>query len=187
MIRKEEVYKIGIFNKPHGIHGELSFTFTDDIFDRVEAEYFICLLDGIFVPFFIEEYRFRSDSSALVKLEGIDTAERARMFTNVEVYFPVKHAEGAGDGSSVGSFFVGFRMEDTRYGVLGEVVDVDTSTVNTLFVVDKKEEELLIPAQEEFIMDIGQEQKLITVELPEGPCTIRNEQDANDSDEEKFV
>ena len=39
MIRKEEVYKIGIFNKPHGIHGELSFTFTDDIFDRVEAEY----------------------------------------------------------------------------------------------------------------------------------------------------
>ena len=37
MIRKEEVYKIGIFNKPHGIHGELSFTFTDDIFDRVEA------------------------------------------------------------------------------------------------------------------------------------------------------
>ena len=38
MIRKEEVYKIGIFNKPHGIHGELSFTFTDDIFDRVEAE-----------------------------------------------------------------------------------------------------------------------------------------------------
>ena len=58
MIRKEEVYKIGIFNKPHGIHGELSFTFTDDIFDRVEAEYLICLLDGIFVPFFIEEYRF---------------------------------------------------------------------------------------------------------------------------------
>ena len=100
MIRKEEVYKIGIFNKPHGIHGELSFTFTDDIFDRVEAEYLICLLDGIFVPFFIEEYRFRSDTTALVKLEGVDTAERARMFTNIEVYFPVKHAEGAGPGAS---------------------------------------------------------------------------------------
>ena len=92
MIKKEEVYKIGLFNKPHGIHGELQFTFTDDIFDRVDCDYLICLLDGIFVPFFIEEYRFRSDSTALVKLEGIETAERARMFTNVEVYFPVKHA-----------------------------------------------------------------------------------------------
>ena len=79
MIKREEVYKIGIFNKPHGIHGELSFTFTDDIFDRVEAEYLICLLDGILVPFFLEEYRFRSDTTALVKLEGVDTAERAQL------------------------------------------------------------------------------------------------------------
>jgi 16S rRNA processing protein RimM len=156
MIRKEEVYKIGIFNKPHGIHGELSFTFTDDIFDRVEAEYLICLLDGIFVPFFIEEYRFRSDTTALVKLEGVDTAERARMFTNIEVYFPVKHAEEAGPGELSWDFFVGFRMEEAHHGKLGEVTDVDTSTINTLFVVDYKGEELLIPAQEDFIMDIDQ-------------------------------
>ena len=98
MIKKEEVYKIGLFNKPHGIPGELQFTFTDDIFDRVDCDYLVCLLDGIFVPFFMEEYRFRSDSTALVKLEGVDTAERARMFTNVEVYFPMKHAEEAGEG-----------------------------------------------------------------------------------------
>ena len=49
----------------------MQFTFTDDIFDRVDCDYLICLLDGIFVPFFIEEYRFRSDSTALVKLEEI--------------------------------------------------------------------------------------------------------------------
>ena len=78
MIKREDVYKIGVFNKPHGIHGELSFTFTDDLFDRVEAEYLICLLDGIFVPFFLEEYRFRSDSTALVKLEGVDTRQNVR-------------------------------------------------------------------------------------------------------------
>ena len=88
----------------------------------------------------MEEYRFRSDSTALVKLEGVDTAERARMFTNVEVYFPVKHAEEAGEGELSWEFFVGFRMEDVHHGMLGEVVDVG----------------------------IDQQQKLITVELPEG-------------------
>ena len=175
MIKKEEVYKIGLFNKPHGIHGELQFTFTDDIFDRVDCDYLICLLDGIFVPFFIEEYRFRSDSTALVKLEGIDTAERARMFTNVEVYFPVKHAEEAEDGELSWNFFVGFRMEDVRHGELGEVVEVDTTTVNTLFVVEQEDvEELLIPAQEEFIVEINQEKKLITVELPEGLLNLED-------------
>ena len=140
MIKREDVYKIGVFNKPHGIHGELSFTFTDDIFDRVEAEYLICLLDGIFVPFFLEEYRFRSDSTALVKLEGVDTAERARMFTNVEVYFPAKHAEDAGPGELTWDFFVG----------------------------DHQGEELLIPAQEEFILNIDQKHKVITMDLPKG-------------------
>ncbi len=175
MIKKEEVYKIGLFNKPHGIHGELQFTFTDDIFDRVDCDYLICLLDGIFVPFFIEEYRFRSDYTALVKLEGIDTAERARMFTNVEVYFPVKHAEEAEDGELSWNFFVGFRMEDVRHGELGEVVEVDTTTVNTLFVVEQEDgEELLIPAQEEFIVEINQEKKLITVELPEGLLNLED-------------
>ena len=169
MIRKEEVYKIGIFNKPHGIHGELSFTFTDDIFDRVDCDYFICLLDGIFVPFFIEEYRFRSDSTALVKLEGVDTAERARMFTNVDVYFPIEHVDEAEPGELSWNFSVGFRMEDSAHGDLGEVADVDTSTVNTLFVVERPDgEELLVPAQEEFIKGIDQERKLIVVDLPEG-------------------
>ena len=178
MIKKEEVYKIGLFNKPHGIHGELQFTFTDDIFDRVDCDYLICLLDGIFVPFFIEEYRFRSDSTALVKLEGIETAERARMFTNVEVYFPVKHAEEAEDGELSWNFFVGFRMEDVRHGELGEVVEVDTTTVNTLFVVEQEDgEELLIPAQEEFIVEINQEKKLITVELPEGLLNLEDLED----------
>ena len=161
MIKKEEVYKIGLFNKPHGIHGELQFTFTDDIFDRVDCDYLICLLDGIFVPFFIEEYRFRS--------------ERARMFTNVEVYFPVKHAEEAEDGELSWNFFVGFRMEDVRHGELGEVVEVDTATVNTLFVVEQEDgEELLAPAQEEFIVEINQEKKLITVELPEGLLNLED-------------
>lgn len=51
MIRKEEVFKIGTINKPHGVKGEVSFTFTDDIFDRVDCDYLILLLDGILVPF----------------------------------------------------------------------------------------------------------------------------------------
>lgn len=169
MIKKEEVYKIGIFNKPHGIHGELSFTFTDDIFDRADCDYLICLLDGIFVPFFIEEYRFRSDSTALVKLEGVDSAERARMFTNVEVYFPVEHVEEAEVGELSWNFFVGFHMEEVNHGVLGEIIEVDDSTANPLFVVELLNgEELLVPAQEDFIIGVDADNKNITVDLPEG-------------------
>lgn len=157
-----------MFNKPHGIGGELQFTFTDDIFDRVEADYIICPMDGILVPFFIEGYRFRSDTTALMKLEGVDTQEQARRFTNTPVYFPVKHAQETPPEELTWTFFVGFRMEDTCHGYLGEVTDVDDSTANVLFVVDHQGEELLIPAHEEFIQDIDTTHRVLTVRLPEG-------------------
>ena len=167
MIRKEEVFKIGVINKPHGVKGEVSFTFTDDIFDRVDCDYLILLMDGILVPFFMEEYRFRSDNVALVKFEDIDTAEEARKFTNVEVYFPKKFMDEQEDVTSW-NFFIGFRVEDVHHGYLGEITDVDDTTMNVLFSIEKDGEELLLPAHEEFIIDLDREKKVMKVDVPDG-------------------
>lgn len=167
MIKKEEVFKIGILNKPHGVKGEIGFTFTDDVFDRVDCDYLILLLDGILVPFFIEEYRFRSDNVALVKFEGIDTAERARRFSNVEVYFPSRYLEEE-EGISSWNYFVGFRVEDIAHGNLGEITHVDDSTVNVLFVIERDGREILLPAHEEFIRGLDKKKKLLMVEIPDG-------------------
>lgn len=167
MIRKEEVFKIGVINKPHGIKGEVSFTFTDDIFDRVDCDYLILLMDGILVPFFMEEYRFRSDTVALVKFEGIDTAEQARRFTNVEVYFPKKFMDEQEDVTSW-NFFIGFRVEDVHHGYLGEITNVDDTTLNVLFAIEKDGEELLLPAHEEFIIGLDRKKKVMKVNVPDG-------------------
>lgn len=167
MIRKEEVFKIGVLNKPHGVKGEISFTFTDDVFDRVDCDYLILLIDGILVPFFMEEYRFRSDNVALVKFERIDTSEQARRFSNVEVYFPSRYLEEE-EGVSSWNYFVGFRVEDIRHGNLGEIIHVDDSTVNVLFVIEREGKEILLPAHEEFIRGLDKKKKLLTVEIPDG-------------------
>lgn len=168
MIKKEEVFKIGIINKPHGVKGEVSFTFTDDIFDRVEdCDYLVLLLDGILVPFFIEEYRFRSDNVALVKFEGIDSTEKARTLTNVEVYYPVKFMDDQEEISSW-NYFIGFWVEDIHHGCLGTVVDVDDATMNVLFVIENGDEEVLLPAHEEFILDIDRKKKILKVDIPDG-------------------
>ena len=36
MLKKEDVFKIGQFAKPHGIKGEISFAFDNDIFDKAD-------------------------------------------------------------------------------------------------------------------------------------------------------
>ena len=168
MIRKEEVFKIGVIGKPHGVKGEVSFTFTDDIFDRVDGEYLILLMDGILVPFFLEEYRFKTDTVALVKFEDIDTAEQARRLTHAEVYFPMKYMETQEEVSSW-NYFIGFRVEDVHQGLLGTVTDVDESTLNVLFAIENTSgDEILLPAHEEFILEVDHDQKILTVEVPEG-------------------
>lgn len=168
MIKVEDVYRIGLINKPHGVHGELLFSFDDDIFDRMEAEYIICMMDGILVPFFFESYRFRSDSTALIKLEGIDTEQQARRMTNVEVFFPKEHVEELEDNELTWSYFVGFLIKDVNEGEIGKVIDVDDSTINTLFVVDHNDTEVLIPAQEDFIVDLDRGKRVITMQIPAG-------------------
>ena len=81
MIRPEEVYKIGRIGKPHGVKGELKMQFSDDIFDRTDAEYLVLDIEGILVPFFIEEYRFQSDSTAIVKFCDVNSQEKASELT----------------------------------------------------------------------------------------------------------
>ena len=165
MIRKEDVYKIGRIGKAHGVKGEVSFNFDDDVFDRVEAEYLILEVDGILVPFFMEEYRFRSDSTALVKFEDIDTQERARELTNCDVYFPRDLADDEEEVLTY-SFLVGFDIVEAKTDKkVGVIASIDDSTANILFEL---EDGRLIPASEELITDIDKDKKTITINLPEG-------------------
>ncbi len=169
MIRSEEVYKIGKIGKPHGVSGEVNFMFDDDVFDRTDAEYLVLDIDGILVPFFMEEYRFRSDSTAIVKFCDIDTQESARELTGCEVFFPRAHADG-GDGVVTWSAIVGFTVIDQATGhKVGTLRSVDDSTVNTLFEVSADDgQDLLLPAHEELIADVDMTGQTITMHLPEG-------------------
>ena len=165
MIKKEDVYKIGRIGKAHGVKGEVTFNFNDDVFDRVDAEYLILEVDGILVPFFMEEYRFRSDSTALVKFEDIDTQDRARELTNCDVYFPRELSDNDEEEISW-SFLVGFSIVDAQSGKnIGTIASIDDNTMNILFEL---EDGTLIPASEELITDIDKDNKTITIALPEG-------------------
>ncbi len=160
------VYKIGVIGKAHGIKGELSIQIDDDIFDRVDAEYLVLKLDGIFVPFFMEEYRFKSDSVVLVKFEGVDTQERARELTGVEVYFPRELAEQDENVELSYSALVGYTLIDNNSGKsVGTIAYVDEQTINIMFEL---EDGRLIPASEELIVDVDQKNRTITLDIPEG-------------------
>ena len=169
MIKREDVYKIGRLGKAHGVKGEVSFQFTDDIFDSVDAEYLVLDVDGILVPFFMEEYRFRNDSVCLVKFCDVDTQQRAQELTGCDVYFPRALAEEAEETPSLSSL-VGFKIVSVPDGsTIGTIAAIDDSTQNILFEL---EDGTLIPASDELIENIDVNKKEIIMNLPEGLLDI---------------
>ncbi len=175
MIKSEDVLKIGSFTKTHGIKGEVTLVLQNDLFDSVDPEYIICKMDGIFVPFFIESYRFKSNEAMFIKLEDIDEDTAAEKFVKLDAYLEQKQI---GDVSTeeVGNYswdaFKDFVLVDQHDVLVGRILDVDESTMNTLFAVEYNGEEILIPVQEELIEWIDDEKSQIKMVIPEGLLSL---------------
>jgi len=169
MIKREDVYKIGRLGKAHGVKGEVSFQFDDDIFDTTDADYLILEIDGILVPFFMEEYRFRNDSLALVKFCDVDTQQRASELTGCDVYFPRTLAEES-EGQLSLSSLVGFDIvEASNSKFVGKIAAIDDTTQNILFEL---EDGRLIPASDELITNIDTNRQQIIMQIPTGLLEI---------------
>lgn len=169
MLRREDFVYFGKFLKPHGTKGEIGlqsdgFTLGDD------CDFVACDIDGILVPFFFETIRSKNSDTIIVKVERMETADEVRFLTNREAYIPRQWVEESEE--LTWSYFKGFKAIDTTLGELGEITDIDDNTINTLFVIGKGNDEILIPAQEEFIAGIDHETKEIIFNLPEGLVSL---------------
>ena len=155
-----------MFAKPHGIKGEISLVTNSDVFDDAEDPCVICEIDGILVPFFVEEYRYKTDTVILLKLENVNDEKAAREFTNREAFFLL---DAVDEDDLVGDMtwdsFIGYTVIDEHHGELGKITDVDETTINVLLQIG---EELLLPAAEELITSADHDNKTLQVSVPEG-------------------
>lgn len=169
MITKENVFKIGRLQKSHGIKGEISILYYQDSFGDIDVDYYFMDLDSIFVPFRIEEINFMSDTRGRVKFEDIDDENTAAKYSNIDIYILKDEMPEIQEyPDSEWDLLVGYDVIDQNQNNLGTIEHVDYSTINTLFVVRKNNEEHLIPATEDFITQIDQDNKTIHLNLPEG-------------------
>ena len=188
MILDSDVFSIGRFTRTHGIHGEIEVHFTDDVFDRGEADYVFLKIDGLYVPFFLEDYRFKGSESALFTLDGIDSDTAARELVGHTVYYPLD-ARPAEDEDTISSLraFTGFLIierqalaetaeegdEASEDGVptleLGTVKHVETTTANTLLTVEVEGgEDVLLPLHDDFVVDYDLRERYLVLDVPEG-------------------
>lgn len=164
-----DAFRIGRIGKPHGVRGEVTMQFSDDVFDRTDADYVFLKVDGLLVPFFIEEYRFRSDETVLMKFCDIDDADHARELTGCEVYFPRDYSDDSADERVTWAEIIGYTVVADDGRRVGTIKAVDDSTINILLnVVAADGSEHLIPAVDDLIKDVDKAKKEIVMTIPDG-------------------
>ena len=120
--------------------------------------------------FATESVRDRGSSSSIVRLEGIDTLERADMLRGKSVWLLRRYLADIDEDEMTPAMLAGMTVKDHRDGsVLGVIKAVDDSTMNVLLIIKNNEgKELLIPACDEFIKRIDMRKGVVRVVIPEG-------------------
>lgn len=171
MIKEEDIVKIGKFQRTHALKGELN------MISDINPEYFmegnplIVEIDGIFVPFYAESIRPKGKTSYLVKLSGFETEEDASPLVNKEINILKTDAdEWLGDEILSESDWIGFKVFDSETNkYVGEITDIEDSTVNILMIVETDEgNEVFIPFNEELITEVDEENKSLQIKIPDG-------------------
>lgn len=167
MITRDKLVEIGSFNKPHGINGEISATFLCEGDDVDNLSSIILNIDGIYVPFFLENHRQKNYHTSLIKFDGINSDIEVRQFVGKTIYALKDEFEEIEAEEHEAAFYIGFSIIDNDK-TIGKIVGIDDSTENYLFIVDCNGEELLIPITMDFIEGIDVEKKKIIMSLPKG-------------------
>ena len=164
MIEEKDILPVGKFFRTHALKGELNAMtegYEPEIFD--EGYPLIVDMEGIYVPFYAESVRPKGSQGCLVKLEGIDSQERAQEFVNKVIYMLRKDVA---------------EWLDEEAGYIGKVESIDSSTSNLLLLVEPEDgaETIYIPFVEEFVENIDPEQEEIHLRLPEGIIDINKKE-----------
>lgn len=173
MIQEKNLFEIGKILKPHGVKGEITVLFKKPEFADIDNNFYFLFLDGMYVPFFVEEFQFNSDVTARIKFRGINSIEQAMPYSNTVIFIPNELVDDLAPSEelyhSEWDQFIGYTVFDDNASLIGTIRNVDTSTINTLFIIEKGDnEEVLIPATQDFIVKIDAPQKQLYLQLPVG-------------------
>lgn len=163
MITTEQVISIGRITRTHGKRGEIQCLTANEYWDNAEATFLILSIDNILVPFRVLNWRGKGSDSLIFQLDHINDEQSAQQLIGCQAYMLATDLSEEDELLPTWQSLTGYRVLDTDQGALGTIIHVDESTINTLITLDNDQ---LIPLHEDFIIDIDQENKLLTICLP---------------------
>jgi len=163
-----QLTEIGTIQRTHGVNGELQVNWINDFYpEEHNMESVFLLIDGIPVPFFIKSIRSKGDGSSLIFLDGVETKRQAQTLIVKKIFAVVKRREIEDEFTL--DDLVGFTVLTTSGIQLGTIKHLEDFSGNLIFqVINSVGNEVLIPANSDFILEIDEETSSVVMDIPEG-------------------
>jgi len=166
---KENSSLFGRLTKTHGYQGKI--VLKASLSEKVEIEIMESVflkIEGILVPFFIEEFSESSFPFYILKFENINEDVAAKELLGRDMYISDNYIKQNTSKHIKLKDFIAFSLKNQHDHIIGEIVDLLEIPGNSLFVVDYKGREILIPVQFQLIIDINWENNIIKMNIPDG-------------------
>ena len=172
MIKCEELIAIGHYNKPHGVAGEISATVDVELEVLQQLSCLVSDMDGIFVPFYVNSCRPKSSETFLLTIDGFNSEKEVARLVNRDIFalkweFQQETEDADADGYPL-DFFIGFDLQDSDGTRVGTITEVDEQTENAIFIISRDDEEIMVPASDDLIVEFDLDKKLMVMDLPKG-------------------
>ncbi len=172
-LKREECILLGTLVKTHSFNGELvlkaSFPLADE-FENLESVFLF--IDGILVPFFMEEIIISNEKTAILKFEDVNSKEEADKLRGKSIFIKESNSALPVFKPDQIQNFAGYELWDENHKKLGVIKDLIDIAGNPLFVVDLEEGEILVPANSELFIEVNSDRKLIIIQIPEGLISL---------------
>ena len=169
-IPKADCVKIGFFRKTHSVFGELVMEFEPKYETSIEkADRFFVELEGLLVPFFVldDGFRFKTENSAIISFDGVETEKYAKRIVGSSVYLFKNEIVIISD-EFFDSELVNYLLLDEKLGKIGIIDQVDNYSGNIVITVNYKGKELLVPFNEDLLLFLDKQKKVVKMKIPEG-------------------
>ena len=163
--------KIGNLLKPVGTRGEIKTDIPDEFLeDFVNAAHVFILINGSYVPYFIESVR--ETNQILVKFEDMDDPEEASTVSQKDIFMEEKNITSTEFANQKDKEqLLDYTIISNRENI-GTIIAVEIFPQQIMAVVQKDSKPFYLPLVDQFIVEINEEDKIIYMDLPDGILDI---------------
>ena len=163
--------KIGSLLKPVGTRGEIKTDIPDEFLeDFVNAAHVFILINGSYVPYFIESVR--ETNQILVKFEDMDDPEEASTVSQKDIFMEEKNITSTEFANQKDKEqLLDYTIISNRENI-GTIIAVEIFPQQIMAVVQKDSKPFYLPLVDQFIVEINEEDKIIYMDLPDGILDI---------------